>query len=167
MQLPIVVRSNGFRELIRLSPRPIQLGIGLGVVGKRFLFGIPAEPPAENAAAAKGRPDGTDQPRRPADRTQRLARLLTRKDEQTDATGGVPIQIQPGEPVLFKPSVQGPAETLRKRFGQPNAVLPFQITRPSPEGEPKAFNWQLWIWGPVKVFVDETGTTRYFAVTEE
>jgi clan AA aspartic protease (TIGR02281 family) len=119
------------------------------------------------ATTRQDEPPQTTPAPQPADRSHELAQLLTPKGQPGEDVPRISVQIRPGEKAVFKPSVQGPAETLRKRFGPPDEVMRFQFTRPSQGGvRQEPFQYQLWVWGPVKVFVDENGTTRYFSATE-
>ncbi len=116
----------------------------------------PAQPPATIHAGQSG---GLD------DRARQLIQLLMPKTPQAGPEAAFQLQLRSGDPVAFQPCVQGPAATLRRRFGQPDTIRPLNVLGPAEAGDPaKPLQWELWIWGPVRLVVDQTGTTRFFAV---
>jgi len=101
----------------------------------------------------------------PADRTATLAALLALPKNDPDAGRRVGFQLPNGSQAEFRQSKSGPASTLRRRFGQPDRVERVTFARPGSTAEP--VTWELLHWGPLRLFVDQTGTARYWSMVEE
>ncbi len=97
---------------------------------------------------------------------QKLATLL--KPDAAEAAGKptFDVPLGPNKRVSFGPSVKGPAETLKKRFGEPTKTISFAQVMGEKVDAGKLQGWELWIWGPVYLVVDNRGNARYFAVDQ-
>jgi aspartyl protease family protein len=118
----------------------------------------PAEAPATPAASAEGA--------KPKTRTEQLAELLTLPADEAAGQRELRAQGQGGKPLVFRPAKRGPAKSLQERFGEPDEMRKVPAPRASADDSATQVFWKIWVWGPVLVLVDESGTTRFFAVTE-
>lgn len=117
-------------------------------------------PPAETAA-------GPADAAKPKTRTAQLTELLTLPADEAEGQRGLTGQGAGGKPLVFHPAKRGPVKTLQERFGEPDEIRKLPAPRPLADAAAEPVTWEAWAWGPVLVLVDETGTTRYFAVREE
>jgi len=123
--------------------------------------------PADSAAGSKPA-DG--EAGKPAAKTaaEQIADLLKVEGQEGPSRGAITLQGRSGQRLVFNPSKRGPAKTLQERFGEPDEIHKWPAPQPPGEQPPaEPVFWKLWIWGPLKVLVDETGTTRYFSVPED
>lgn len=130
-----------------------------GKGGKRGALDMPS------ATAGKEEPPAADESQTPA---EKLAKLLTLDGmDEGSRQGALTFRRRGGEDLVFRPSKRGPAKTLQERFGDPDEMRKFPDPTADSEEAQKKLTWKLWIWGPVQVLVDETGTARYFAVDKK
>jgi hypothetical protein len=119
----------------------------------------PAEAPAKPATASAA--DG-----KPKTRTEQLTELLTLPADEAAGQRELRAQGQGGKPLVFRPAKRGPAKSLQERFGEPDEIRKVPAPRASADDSAPQVFWKIWVWGPLLVLVDDSGTTRYFAVPE-
>lgn len=95
----------------------------------------------------------------------KLAELLTLDPADAAGKPTVTANLGPGKKIVLKPSVRGPATTLKKRFGEPTKKNAFAELMP-PQFADRLAGWEVWAWGPVHVVIDSKGYARFFAVEE-
>ena len=109
-------------------------------------------PTAGQGAAGRRRRSGRQDPPR-----------LEPEARRTQGQGGAEHRLDAGDPLVFIPAKEEPVENIRKQFGDPKEVQNVQGSLPiGEEGARKDVRWQAWTYGTLKIFVDETGKTRYF-----
>ena len=95
---------------------------------------------------------------------QQLAQWLKPAGEQPQAP--VTLQSPSGQPVRFLASKPESTESLVKRFGQPDEIVKIPV-KAMDHGEAKPLTWKLWTWGTVRILVNDSGTARYYAVSQK
>jgi len=122
----------------------------------------PDQPPVD--AAAEPAKDKDAQPAELPEEQQKpndqIVKLLTlgegkAKDEK--------FAIE-GDPTSFQPCVKRSVASLRREFGL--AVRTQVRGTLTMHGRKKRVTWQMWTWGPVRVIVDGSKKSRFFAVTK-
>ncbi|MGA2617398.1 MAG: TIGR02281 family clan AA aspartic protease [Thermoguttaceae bacterium] len=121
------------------------------------------QPPATQQPAAQ--PGAAEQPGAKSDPTRELAQLLKSADDQSPHET-ITLEAPDGGKLSFQACKQGPAETLAKRFGSPEEITKISIRR-AENGRETVLRWKIWTWGGVRVLVDESGKTRFYAVGKE
>jgi len=108
-------------------------------------------------SASGGGPSGGQASMSKAQRIAEIARLLPLPPGDPDAGRTIEFRTPEGKPMKFQPCVRGPAATLRRRFGKPDKVDKATLGKGA-----NSVVWELWTWGPIRVFVDQHGSTRYW-----
>lgn len=118
-------------------------------------------PPApKKDAPPEEKPPPSDQ------RGKQIVQFLQAKPEEIRGKPRLKLTLGKGDPATFAPSTDVGGKEVLAEFGLPDNVLKASGKLPVGEdGEPKEVKWQLWIYGPVKLLVDEADRVRYFAVT--
>ncbi|MBN1588859.1 MAG: hypothetical protein JW888_05035 [Pirellulales bacterium] len=89
---------------------------------------------------------------------QQLVDLLTPGKKSKPSNESFTIE---GDPTEFQPSARYSIAVLQRRFGQAQKTdVQGTLTR---RGREARSAWQMWTWGPVKVIVDRSRKTRFFA----
>jgi len=118
----------------------------------------------EPQPGAPPQPDAAEKPPAQGDRTAQLTQLL---EPQAVGAGAMQVTLN-GVPHVFTACKQVPSNELTQKFGQPTQIFPANGSLPvGPGGAQQNVQWQLWIYDPVKLFVDKTGKTRYFSVAKQ
>ncbi|MDZ7616364.1 MAG: hypothetical protein U1E05_05125 [Patescibacteria group bacterium] len=111
-------------------------------------------PPTTQPAAAPAIPASSDGP------TDLVAMLTPEPGSST--WPNIRVRLGDAPPVAFIPCKPVTRAELRQRFGQPNKVFDLSGELPvGPDRSRKAVRWEMWLFGDVRVFLDETGMARY------
>ena len=93
------------------------------------------------------------------------ADLVTLLTPEPGTTTWPSIRVKLGEnlPVTFLPCKPGITRVdIRRQFGQPEKIFDLRGELPvGPDRSRKEVRWEMWVYGDVKVFLDETGMARY------
>ncbi|NQU24359.1 MAG: hypothetical protein HQ567_24005 [Candidatus Nealsonbacteria bacterium] len=117
----------------------------------------PQEDPAEPKESAG---DG--------DQTEQLVAMLEVKPEDAQGRPGLKLSLGGGDQETFLPAKIQPAKAIQEKFGKPDSMQNVNGSLPIGEGgERKDVQWQLWVYGPVKFFVDGDGAVQYFNFTQK
>ncbi len=113
-------------------------------------------PPTTQPAAAATAPAATS-----PDGGMDLVAMLTAEPGSTTLPN-IRVQLGDAPPVVFIPCKRLTGADLRRQFGQPDKV--FDLRGELPVGRDRnrqQVRWEMWLYGDVKVFIDETGSARY------
>ena len=69
-----------------------------------------------------------------------------------------------GTTLEFTPCRPEPTKDIVDKFGQPDRIAIPRLITDGPDGQKTEVVWQLWFYGNVMFFVDETGTARYYSL---
>jgi len=148
--------------------QPGQPAVGPGQPGG--VAQAPGLQPPEPGAVPGEQPAGEGQAVSPDESTSKalkIVELLRLKPEELAGKRALQVGINGGEPVVFLPSRQEAVKTIRDRFGPPDRIQPASGTLPIGEGGQQVeIHWNLWTYGPLRFFVDEVGTVRYYLLGE-
>ena len=98
------------------------------------------------------------------DRTKQIVQALQATAEEVKNKSSVTLRLGEGVAKTFAPCKQvSGTDVLVKRFGVPDQSRPVSGSLIL-DGRLTEVRWQLWVYGPVLVFVDEADTTRYLCV---
>jgi len=91
--------------------------------------------------------------------------LVTLLTPEPGSTTWPSIRVRLGEnlPVTFLPCKPGITKVdIRRQFGQPEKIFDLRGELPvGADRSRKEVRWEMWVYGPTKVFLDETGMARY------
>jgi hypothetical protein len=124
----------------------------------------PADPPAKpELPAGRDQPPDKEPPAADGDPADKILPLLSLKPDELKGKAALSIAFNAGDPLLFIPAKEETIESIRKQFGNPKEVQNVQGSLPvGEEGARKEVRWQVWTYGSLKIFVDDTGKVRYF-----
>jgi hypothetical protein len=115
---------------------------------------LPTETPSSPANPPAGKPD----------KTQQIVQFLQLPPAELAGKHGMTIATKDGTNLDFAPCRPEPTKAIIEKFGQPDHIALPHLTGSGPDGEKTQLAWQLWIYGDVMFFVDETGAARYYAM---
>jgi len=102
-----------------------------------------------------------------AKKAMQIVELLRLKPEELQGKAGLQVGLGGDEPVVFLPARPEAVKTIRDRFGPPDRLQAASGTLAVGEGgQPVEVHWNLWTYGPLRFFVDEVGTVRYYVLGE-
>ncbi len=131
----------------RPAAQPPQVGEGAGA----------------EVAAGQPVPEQTEA----AKQALKIVDLLRLKPAELAGKPGLQVGLDGGEPLVFLPSRPEAVKTIRDRFGPPDRIQSASGTLPIGEGGQQVqIQWNLWTYGPLRFFVDEVGTVRYYILQE-
>lgn len=126
----------------------------------------PGAQPPEGGEAPRGEvPGGQPAPEQTeaAKQALKIVELLRLKPAELEGKSALQVGFDGGEPVVFLPARPEAVKTIRDRFGPPEKIQSASGTLPLGEGGQQVqVQWNLWTYGPLRFFVDEVGTVRYY-----
>ena len=128
----------------------------------------PVQPPVGDQPPVGNQPPVGGLPLPPGAADIPLVKLLMPTAEEMQGKQGMKLGMNGGDPLLFIPCKPITEKTIRETIGLPERAVKINASLPIGEAGAKVeVEWQLWIFDPVNVFIDEKGQARYFAVTEK
>ncbi len=128
----------------------------------------PAEKPGEEMARSptETAPPGTaaDSPAGKPDKAQQLVQFLQLPPAEMVGKQGMKVSSKDGTNLEFTPCRPEPTKDIIDKFGQPDHIAIPHLFNEGPDGQKTQLAWQLWFYGNVMFFVDETGAARYYSL---
>lgn len=126
----------------------------------------PGAQPPEGGEAPRGEvPGGQPAPEQTeaAKQALKIVELLRLRPAELEGKAALQVGLDGGEPVVFLPARPEAVKTIRDQFGPPEKIQSASGTLPLGEGGQQVqVQWNLWTYGPLRFFVDEVGTVRYY-----
>lgn len=123
----------------------------------------PQQKPDAKTPAAPPPQEGS--PAAPGGKVEQILGLLQFSPAELQNKTAVKLTLQDGIPEIFTPCKAESAKNLQEKFGKPDKILSVVVGNRMPGKENQAADlaWQLWTYGSLKIFIDESGTACYYA----
>ena len=135
--------------------------------GRHTVAKRPAEKPGEETAklpTETPQPGPANPPAGKPDKAQQIVQFLQLPPAELAGKHGMKVTTKDGTALDFTPCRPEPTKDIVEKFGQPDHIAIPHLSGEGPDGQKTQLAWQLWIYGKVMFFVDETGAARYYSL---